>query len=213
MGKVDANKKLKQNTLFQTSFELFHEKGFAKTTISDIVKRAGLAKGTFYLYFKDKYDLRDKLIIHKTSQLFSKAHQALSLTHTPVEGFENQLLFVLDYIINLLKNDKGLLQFISKNLSWGIFKNVIEKPMPEESMMIYEYYMDLMEKNEIECLHLELMLFSIVELVGSTCYSCILYEEPTGIDEYLPHLHKIIHHILQIYTKPMSRKTPAEQTC
>ena len=127
MGKVDANKRIKQNTLFQTSFELFHEKGFAKTTISDIVKRAGLAKGTFYLYFKDKYDLRDKLIIHKTSQLFSRAHQALSLTRPPVEGFENQLLFVLDYIIDLLKYDTGLLQFISKNLSWGIFKNVIEK--------------------------------------------------------------------------------------
>ena len=203
MGKVDANKRIKQNTLFQTSFELFHEKGFAKTTISDIVKRAGLAKGTFYLYFKDKYDLRDKLIIHKTSQLFSRAHQALSLSDPPVEGFENQLLFVVDYIIDLLKHDTGLLQFISKNLSWGIFKNVIEKPMPEESMMIYEYYLDLMAKNDIQCLYPELMLFSIVELVGSTCYSCILFEEPTNIDEYLPHLHEIIHHILQIYTKPM----------
>ena len=201
MGKVDANKRIKQNTLFQTAFELFHEKGFAKTTISDIVKRAGLAKGTFYLYFKDKYDLRDKLIIHKTGQLFSKAHQALSLSTPPVEGFENQLLFVLDYIIDLLKHDKGLLQFISKNLSWGIFKNVIEKPMPEESMRIYEYFLDLMAKNDIQCLYPELMLFSIVELVGSTCYSCILFEEPTSIDAYLPHLHEIVHHILQIYTK------------
>ena len=65
MGKVDDNKKLKMNTLLQTAFDLFTGKGFAKTTVSDIVNQAGLAKGTFYLYFKDKYDLRDKLIAYK----------------------------------------------------------------------------------------------------------------------------------------------------
>ena len=62
MGKVDDNKKQKKDTLLQSAFNLFTGKGFAKTTVSDIVKEAGLAKGTFYLYFKDKYDLRDKLI-------------------------------------------------------------------------------------------------------------------------------------------------------
>ena len=206
MGKVDINKQLKQHALFQTSFELFRDQGFAKTTISDIVKKAGLAKGTFYLYFKDKYDLRDKLIIHKTNQLFIKAHQALA--QNPLEGFEAQLLFVIDYIIGLLEQDKGLLRFISKNLSWGIFKNVIEKPIPQESIKIYEYYTDLMDKCGIQCSNPELMLFSIIELAGSTCYSCILLEEPTTMREYLPHLHEIIHHILTIYTKPVSQGTP-----
>ena len=204
MGKIDTKKKLKQNAIFQTSFDLFREKGFAKTTISDIVKNAGLAKGTFYLYFKDKYDLRDKLISHKTSQLFLRAHQALM--QNPVEGFENQLLFVLDYIIDILEHDKGLLQFISKNLSWGIFKKAINAPLPEDSKKFYEYFKELMEKNQIKCLHLEQMLFSIVELVGSTCYSCILFEEPTTMQDYLPHLHEIIHHILIIYTQPSSQE-------
>ena len=70
MGKANLNKLQKRNALFQTAFDLFTNKGFAKTTISDIVNQAGLAKGTFYLYFKDKYDLRDKLIISQTSQHF-----------------------------------------------------------------------------------------------------------------------------------------------
>ena len=37
MGKVDDNKKLKMNTLLQTAFDLFTGKGFAKTTVSDIM--------------------------------------------------------------------------------------------------------------------------------------------------------------------------------
>ena len=57
MGKLELNKKKKKDALFNTAFELFTTKGLTKTTIADIVDQAGVAKGTFYLYFKDKYDL------------------------------------------------------------------------------------------------------------------------------------------------------------
>ena len=59
MGKLELNKKRKKSALYNTAFELFTTKGLAKTTISDIVENAGVAKGTFYLYFKDKYDIRN----------------------------------------------------------------------------------------------------------------------------------------------------------
>ena len=48
MGKWDANKKLKRDSLLNTSFELFTSQGINQTSISDIVKKAGVAKGTFY---------------------------------------------------------------------------------------------------------------------------------------------------------------------
>ena len=71
MGKLELNKKKKKDALFNTAFELFTTKGLTKTTISDIVNQAGVAKGTFYLYFKDKYDIRNKLVSHKTSDQFA----------------------------------------------------------------------------------------------------------------------------------------------
>ena len=77
MGKLDKNKRLKIDSLLNTSFELFIAKGINKTSISDIVEKAGVAKGTFYLYFKDKYDIKDRLIVHKTSQLFAHAYDCL----------------------------------------------------------------------------------------------------------------------------------------
>ena len=157
MGKVETNKKQKNTTLLQTSFELFTEKGFTKTTISDIVNRAGLAKGTFYLYFKDKYDLRDRLVTYKTSQLFGNAHTAL--IEQNIQGFENQMFFVIDHIIDRLEKEPKLLQFISKNLSWGIFKNAFEKTVPENSrhFMILSGYADtesyLLRKSGINALY------------------------------------------------------------
>lgn len=79
MGKADQNKKLKMENLLNTSFELFTSQGINKTSIQDIVNKAGVAKGTFYLYFKDKYDIRNRLIAHKSSQLFMQAWSRILL--------------------------------------------------------------------------------------------------------------------------------------
>ena len=135
MGKLEINKKLKQNSLYQAAFDLFTNKGFAKTTISDIVKKAELAKGTFYLYFEDKYELRDKLIARKAGQLFLDAYE--DLIEHPVSGFENQILRMIDYIVEYLRKNHMLLQFISKNLSWGILKMPLKRqfPMKRSSFM------------------------------------------------------------------------------
>ena len=96
MGKLELNKMRKKSALYNTAFELFTTKGLAKTTISDIVENAGVAKGTFYLYFKDKYDIRNKLISHKAGELFSQARDALEQAH--VTGFTAQLHLSLIHI-------------------------------------------------------------------------------------------------------------------
>ena len=50
MGKIDEKKKKKKEALLNTAYELFTTKGLNSTAISDIVEKAGVAKGTFYLY-------------------------------------------------------------------------------------------------------------------------------------------------------------------
>ena len=196
------DKKEKENKLMEKALKLFTEKGVNNTSIQDIADEAGVGKGTFYLYFKDKYDLRDRLVTYKTSQLFGNAHTAL--IEQNIQGFENQMFFVIDHIIDRLEKEPKLLQFISKNLSWGIFKNAFEKTVPENSRQFYDYYQDMLTQNHISCENQELMLFTILELVGSTCYSCILYQQPVSMEEYLPYLHQTIRQIFITFTKPIT---------
>ncbi len=42
MGKIAEKKEKKRNALLDTAFELFTVKGFSQTSVSDIVKEAGL---------------------------------------------------------------------------------------------------------------------------------------------------------------------------
>lgn len=44
----------KKERIVHAAVEVFREKGIEKTKISDIVKLAGIAQGTFYLYFPSK---------------------------------------------------------------------------------------------------------------------------------------------------------------
>lgn len=199
MGKLEANKKRKKEALYNTAFELFTTKGLAKTTISDIVAKAGVAKGTFYLYFRDKYDIRNNLISHKTCGLFFQAHEELKKTE--LHSFEEQLHFIIDYIMDVLSKNRSLLLFIAKNLAWGVFKGAFDEQMPDEDYHFYDSYLQLLSKSSVTYKNPELMLFTIIELVGATCYSCILYQQPVSLEEYKPYLHKSIDRILESFSE------------
>lgn len=191
MGKVDTNKKLKENSLLKTAFEFFTTQGFSKTSITDIVSKAGVAKGTFYLYFKDKYDIRNKLISHKSSQLFKKAIADLGdkLDALP---FEEKIIKVSDHIINQLNENQSLLTFISKNLSWGVFKTAITSPVSDDDVDFSSIYEKLLSEAPKGIKDPEIMLFMIIELVSSTCYSAILYKEPCSLEKLKPYLYNNI---------------------
>ena len=198
MKKLELNKKQKKEALLNTAFELFTSKGITKTSISDIVNSAGVAKGTFYLYFKDKYDIRNYLISKKAEQLFVAAHNALDPEACP--EIEDQIIFTIDHILDQLTKNPLLLNFISKNLSWGVFKKALlgGTSTPEDnSFNFYTVYEALTKDSGRTFRDPEIMLFMVIELVSSTCYSSILYNEPVTIDVLKPHLYQEILHIIK----------------
>jgi AcrR family transcriptional regulator len=50
-------KALRQEQILAAAFNVFAAHGYAETRLDDVAKRAGVAKGTIYLYFKDKEQL------------------------------------------------------------------------------------------------------------------------------------------------------------
>ena len=183
MKKVEINKKKKQDALLNTAYQLFTEKGFQKTSISDIVNEAGVAKGTFYLYFKDKLDIRYKLIAKKSAEVFKHAYQELQ--KQSIDNFEDKLIFIVDQVIGALNDSPTLLKLISKHLSWGMFKNSLVEPIDDAQRNIYDID------------HPEIMIYMIIEMVAGSCYNVILTGEPTSIDELKPYLYQSIRLIIQ----------------
>ncbi len=199
MGKADQNKKRKMENLLNNAFDLFTSKGINKTSIADIVEKAGVAKGTFYLYFKDKYDVKNRLIAHKSSLLFMEAYEALKKAN--LTAFEDRLIFIMDYVLDKLAANKGLLSFIYKDLSWAVFKRTLTSPSITTEVDFEAAYKKMLDESGYEFNDPEVMLFLIIELVGSTGYSSIMYEDPVSLDELKPHLEETVRSIIRQHIK------------
>lgn len=59
MMRVTKDRDTRRAELVEASTALFLEKGFEDTMVSDIVRRVGVAQGTYYYYFKTKEDVLD----------------------------------------------------------------------------------------------------------------------------------------------------------
>ncbi len=209
-GKVAENKRQKKEALLENALELFLSKGLQDTSIADIAKKAGVAKGTFYLYFKDKVDLRNILIAHEASKLFQQATAKLDDTSEEWKQmeFEEQMVIVVDHIINELSANKKMLTFISKNLSWGYFKFALLNNRLEEDVDFYELFENMIANANYQIKDPEIMIFLIIELVSSTIYSCILYNEPVSVEEVKPYLYDSIRSIVRCHrTDGVEKKT------
>lgn len=194
MGKIDENKRKKKEALFNTAYELFTTKGITSTTISDIVEKAEVAKGTFYLYFTNKYDIKNKLVVHKTQELFDAAGAALE--EEQIHGLEDQMIFLIDHLINHLKGDRALLNFISKNLVMGALRSALLTG-ENSDREIYNHFLELVAADDYEYKDVDVMLFTIVELAGSAGYNSMMYEEPIPIDDYKPFLYRTVRLIIK----------------
>lgn len=61
-GRRDTNRRQKTEGLQEAALALFLERGIEATTIDDITKKAGVAKGSFYRYFADRTELVESLL-------------------------------------------------------------------------------------------------------------------------------------------------------
>lgn len=199
MGKVEENKQLKRERLLDTAFVLFTTKGLTKTSISDIVNNAGVAKGTFYLYFKDKYDIANKLIAAKARHMYLQALGRLE--EQAVTDSADRIIFMVDDILNQFQKTHMLLRFINKNLSWGIFKNAMMRGSEDHQVEMHEFYGRILGEDWQQWQDLDAMLYLIIEMVGSSCYSVILEKDPMSLEEFKPHLYRSIRAVVKSFQK------------
>ncbi len=78
--RVTKDPKERRNEILDTAEWLFTTKGYTKTTINDILQEIGIAKGTFYYYFKSKEEVMDAIIMRLTGMYVSKAKEIAART-------------------------------------------------------------------------------------------------------------------------------------
>ena len=101
-------------------------------------------------------------------------------------------------VLNAMQKNKLILRFISKNLSWGIFRQAITNNTQDDEGEILAYFSNiLLDHPTIKLRAPETMLFLIIELASSTSYSTILDNDPMSFEELKPYLNESIRAIIR----------------
>jgi TetR/AcrR family fatty acid metabolism transcriptional regulator len=83
MKRVDQKKKI-----IRAAVKIFAQKNFFETRVEDIARCAGIAKGTVYLYFKDKPSLYAGIIDEQFSDAVTMLKQAVGEKMSPTKKLE-----------------------------------------------------------------------------------------------------------------------------
>jgi len=95
------------NAIVEAAAKLFVKKGVSAVTISSIVKEAGVAKGTFYLYFESKDDLVWHFIDHELGEAFTWFNEIID------KGYEEQdICDIVDFIVGFVKTNISALKLV-----------------------------------------------------------------------------------------------------
>ncbi|WP_195989674.1 TetR/AcrR family transcriptional regulator [Clostridium sp. D53t1_180928_C8] len=97
---------LKTRGIIKNSFiELVNEIGFEKVTVKNITEKANINRGTFYLHYKDKYDLLEKSqneILNEINEIIILASQevknSLSTNSNSIGNIKPFLVRLYTYI-------------------------------------------------------------------------------------------------------------------
>ncbi len=79
----------KYHRILDAAIKVFADQGFHQSTISQIARRAGVADGTIYLYFKNKDDILLQFFSYKTKQVFTRFRQEVQKAQTATEKLCN----------------------------------------------------------------------------------------------------------------------------
>lgn len=77
MARITKDPEIRKAEIISVAQELFETNGFQKTSVDQIVKKAEIAKGTFYYYFKSKDDVMEAVMEKLTAALETRLNPIL----------------------------------------------------------------------------------------------------------------------------------------
>jgi TetR/AcrR family transcriptional regulator, fatty acid metabolism regulator protein len=94
----------KRRRILQAAVKVFARKGYFAARVSEIARRAGIADGTIYLYFRNKEDILVSLFDEVMAEHVQKAREELQ----EVEGAPARLQRIAEHHLRVLGADRDL---------------------------------------------------------------------------------------------------------
>lgn len=153
--RISKNPEERRNEILDAAETLFTTKGYSNTTINDILKLVGIAKGTFYHYFQSKGEVMDEVVmrfiaigVEAAKEIDSdpnlKAHEKIFqiiMAQSPDGSRKEQMIDELHRVNNAEMHQKSLVETIlqltpilADVIEQGIAEGTFKTPFPKETV-------------------------------------------------------------------------------
>jgi AcrR family transcriptional regulator len=187
---IARKKEEKRRNLLDAAYDLFMNQGISSTTIAEICAKAGIAKGTFYLYFRDKEDILSALTKRMSYTILKNAYHLLDTRKD--KGFVENLITMADYLMDYFAQDTGIMQVLQNDFTWPITEQeFLETDDPVMSLIRQRIarYASLSGLSEHQIL---IRLYALLTMIASVCYSCLIDHFPEDLSEIRPEIDALI---------------------
>ena len=129
------NKEEKRNSIAISCINLFCEKGIQQTSIEEIAKNAGVAKGTIYLYFKNKEE-----IIFTIWDILTQQHQ---------EAFDKRINSNMSEKEKILEyyNFNDFEENFDKEKILSLYQNFVSSMLIDKTQLYTSYFESFFQKD------------------------------------------------------------------
>ena len=99
-GKREATKIANRKAIIEAGRLVFGELGYGTTTVRDIIRRTGLASGTFYNYFKSKEEVFQAIMDESALSVRPRLQEARAEAKTFEEFLHGMLRVFFQYVLD-----------------------------------------------------------------------------------------------------------------
>lgn len=182
----------KQRRILHAASELFAAQGIETTSVNDIVKEANVAKGTFYVYYKDKQELISQILREKHGRML---HEILECSYArALETHQSWKQLFIEDLIGFYKQHPQILAMIHTHAGL-LFDTAKQRMEIFRHVARMEAFIACFVQDEEDMERGMNRLLLILEIINTVCYNAIFHTHPAPIEQVLPMLQSILTNI------------------
>ncbi len=173
----------KKILIYNFAKEVFSDKGFKDTNISEITKKAGVAVGTFYNYYPSKEKLFMDIFLEENEKLKVRCLKSLDFSQSPLEIIRHMLALNIEG----MKENPILKEWYNKSVFEKIEQTYREENGLQTVNFLYDSFLDLVNQWQTQGKMRKDIDSKTIMMIFAAIINVDTHKEEIGL-EYFPEL-------------------------
>ena len=179
---------MRREQILKAARRVFREKGYDSTTVSEIVKEAGVAQGTFYLYYPSKRDV----VLALGQMVLDQVSRKMRDAYAPGLSLEDRIRKVVLVAFEVGRENPDLCRLIhfgAESVAQEFHETVAEHPVQVEMVRMFR---EAAEAGEMADVNPEMAVRLLMRMIPSCLQEAYVFGDGQDADQLEEAMSRIL---------------------